>query len=73
MLLLGLEQPESELARSFAAAAGQALCRGFAVGRSVFLPAAEAWLAGRLGDEAAVVEVAENYRRLVRLWQQRAG
>ena len=73
VLLLGLEQPESELARSFAAAAGQALCRGFAVGSSVFLPAAEAWLAGRLGDEAAVVDVAENYRRLVRLWQQRAG
>jgi 5-dehydro-2-deoxygluconokinase len=73
VLLLGLERPESELARSFAAAAGQTLCRGFAVGRSVFLPAAEAWLAGRLDDEAAVAEVAGNYRRLVRLWQRRAG
>ena len=73
VLLLGLEQPESELARSFATAAGQQLCLGFAVGRSVFLSAAEAWLAGRLSDDAAVAAVAENYRRLVRLWQQRAG
>jgi 5-dehydro-2-deoxygluconokinase len=73
VLLLGLERPESELTRAFAAAAGQPLCRGFAVGRSIFAPAAEEWLAGRLDDDAAVARVAENYRRLVRLWQQRAG
>jgi len=73
VLLLGLEQPESELARAFATAAGQARCRGFAVGRSLFFATAEDWLAGRIDDDTAVARVAENYRRLVRLWQQRAA
>ena len=49
------------------------MCRGFAVGRSLFFGAAEDWLAGRIDDDTAVARVSENYRRLVRLWQQRAG
>ena len=41
VLLLGLEASEAELARSFATAAPHAVCRGFAVGRSIFAPAAD--------------------------------
>jgi 5-dehydro-2-deoxygluconokinase len=73
VLLLGLDQPEAELKRAFVAAAGRRLCRGFAIGRSVFMPAAEAWLAGRIDDEAAIAAIADSYRRLAALWESRAS
>lgn len=69
VLLLGLEASEDELARSFATAAPHAVCRGFAVGRSIFAPAAAAWFAGTASDEAVVDDVAARYARLVALWR----
>ena len=68
VLLLGLEASEASLSLAFRVAAGQRWCRGFAVGRSLFAPAAEGWFAGRLGDEAVIADVAERYQRLIRLW-----
>ena len=54
VLLLGLEASEDLLARGFRAAAGEPLCKGFAVGRSIFGDAARAWMAGQLDDACAV-------------------
>lgn len=73
VLLLGLDAPEAELKKGFAAAAGQGICRGFAIGRSLFGAAAEDWFAGRIDDATATAVIAENYRRLVALWQGRAA
>jgi 5-dehydro-2-deoxygluconokinase len=70
VLLLGLEASEDVLARGFQVAAGQPLCKGFAVGRSIFGDAANAWLAGTLDDAGVVSEVAARYQRLIALWQQ---
>lgn len=70
VLLLGLEASEDVLARGFQVAAGQPLCKGFAVGRSIFGDAANAWLAGTLDDAGVVTEVAARYQRLIALWQQ---
>ena len=70
VLLLGLEASEGELARSFQAAAPHAVCKGFAVGRSIFAEPAAAWFAGRMNDEAVIASVAERYARLIGLWQQ---
>jgi 5-dehydro-2-deoxygluconokinase len=70
VLLLGLEAGEDELGRAFAAAAGQRLCKGFAVGRTLFASAAHAWFEGRIADDEVVTDVAERYARLIRLWQQ---
>jgi 5-dehydro-2-deoxygluconokinase len=70
VLVLGLEASEDELARSFAIAAPHAVCRGFAVGRSIFAEAAAGWFAGALADEAVVDSVAERYRRLVTHWDR---
>ncbi|MEO5844129.1 MAG: 5-dehydro-2-deoxygluconokinase [Caldimonas sp.] len=70
VLLLGLEASEDELARSFKVAAPHAICRGFAVGRSIFAPAAAAWFAGTASDEAVVADIATRYARLVTLWRQ---
>ena len=69
VLLLGLEAPEEELARSFAVAARVPLCRGFAVGRSIFGASARAWFADELDDERAIDDMAACYQRLIGHWQ----
>ena len=68
VLLLGLEASEDRLRRGFEAAANQALCKGFAVGRSIFADAATAWFAGTLDDAGVIDEVAKRYQRLIALW-----
>jgi 5-dehydro-2-deoxygluconokinase len=69
VLLLGLEASEEQLWLGFRAAAGQPLCKGFAVGRTLFAEAAAAWFAGALDDAGVVSQVGTRYRRLIRLWQ----
>ena len=70
VLLLGLEASEDALATGFRAAAGEPLCKGFAVGRSIFGDAAHAWMAGQLDDAGVVADVATRYQRLISLWLQ---
>ena len=70
VLLLGLEASEDQLAQGFQAAAQQPLCRGFAVGRTVFADAAAGWFAGTLDDAGVVAQVAARYRRLIALWRE---
>ena len=69
VLLLGLEAPEDTLRRSFEIAAPHAVCKGFAVGRSIFAEPAAAWFAGRLDDAGVVADVAARYTRLIALWR----
>jgi 5-dehydro-2-deoxygluconokinase len=68
IVLLGLDAPEDELAKGFAAVADKPHVKGFAVGRTIFLEAAEAWLAGKMTDTAAVDNMAAKYAALVKLW-----
>jgi hypothetical protein len=68
VLLLGLDAPEESLQTSFADAAKTSTCRGFAVGRSIFSSAATGWFRGVLDDEAAIVDMANRYRRLIEFW-----
>ena len=68
VLLLGLEAPEDELARGFAAAQTSRTVRGFAVGRTIFADAAKAWFAGTMTDAEAVADMAGRFRRLVGIW-----
>jgi 5-dehydro-2-deoxygluconokinase len=70
VLLLGLEASESQLWASFQVGARQRLCRGFAVGRTLFASAAKAWFAGEIDDSDVVADVATRYQRLIRIWQQ---
>ncbi|MBC7803513.1 MAG: DUF2090 domain-containing protein, partial [Candidatus Parcubacteria bacterium] len=69
VLLLGLEASEAELGRSFALAARHPSCKGFAVGRSIFMDAARRWFSNECSDSAVADEVAANYRRLVNSWK----
>jgi 5-dehydro-2-deoxygluconokinase len=68
VLLLGMEASEDALERSFALAARHPVCKGFAVGRSIFMGAAQRWFAGGCSDADAVEEVKKNYLNLVSLW-----
>jgi 5-dehydro-2-deoxygluconokinase len=70
VLLLGMEASEEELERGFALAARHPVCKGFAVGRSIFMDAARRWFAGKADDEAVVRAVAANYSNLVNLWKK---
>ncbi len=69
VLMLGLEASEDTLRRSFEMAAPHPVCKGFAIGRSIFAEPAAAWFEGRLDDDAVVAAVAERYARLVALWR----
>lgn len=68
VLLLGLEASESRLEKSFQLAAPHAICRGFAVGRSIFAHAASAWFANQMSDADAVQDIAARYAHLITLW-----
>jgi 5-dehydro-2-deoxygluconokinase len=70
VILLGMEASEEALERSFALAARHPVCRGFAVGRTIFMEAARLWFAGRISDEEVVARVAGNYSRLVEAWRK---
>jgi 5-dehydro-2-deoxygluconokinase len=71
VLVLGLEAPEAELARSFGLCADFPVVKGFAVGRTVWRGPATAWLSGMISDEALVERVSTAFTRLVELWRRR--
>jgi len=49
-------------------AAGEPLCKGFAVGRTIFGPAAEGWFAGTLTNSEARAMMAGAYAELRAAW-----
>jgi 5-dehydro-2-deoxygluconokinase len=70
VLVLGMEASEDDLDRSFRLAAQHAVCRGFAVGRSIFADAAAQWFAGRIDDDQVIADVALRYGRLIARWDE---
>ncbi len=70
VLLLGLDAPEDKLRESFRIAAPFPVCKGFAVGRSIFGDAARRWFRGDLDDQGAIVQIADNYQRMIEFWRQ---
>ena len=70
VLLLGLDASEEQVAQSFEVAACHAVCRGFAIGRTIFGQPARDWFAGSINDAAAVARVAAGYARMIELWRR---
>ncbi len=68
VVLLGLDAPEEELAKGFAAVAAQPIVKGFAVGRTIFSRAAQGWLSDKMTDEEAVADMAARFGKLVKMW-----
>ena len=79
VLVLGLDAPIEQLAEQLARSASHSVCRGFAVGRTIFGEAARAWFAGATDDDDAIDTIARRYLQLVQRfaaarhsWQTRA-
>ncbi len=70
-LLLGLDASEEQVAESFDIAARHAVCRGFAIGRTIFGAPAREWLAGTIDDAEATARVAAGYARMIDEWRRR--
>ena len=70
VLLLGLDAPQAELEASFALAARQPVCKGFAVGRTIFGAPARAWMRGEIDDDTAVAHMARAYASLIEAWER---
>jgi 5-dehydro-2-deoxygluconokinase len=70
VLLLGLDAPEEQVVESFAVAARHRVCRGFAVGRTIFGAVARDWLGGSIDDATAVARVSAAYGRMIDAWRR---
>ncbi len=70
VLMLGLDAPEEQLRESFRIAGGHPVCRGFAVGRSIFGAAARQWFSGKCDDDAVIRQIADNYSKMIDFWQE---
>jgi 5-dehydro-2-deoxygluconokinase len=69
VLVLGLDATAEDLERSIVAAAHAPICRGFAIGRTIWRAPFERWLAD--GDDASFQrDVAAGYARFVDVWRQ---
>ncbi|TIS60185.1 5-dehydro-2-deoxygluconokinase [Mesorhizobium sp.] len=73
IVLLGLEAPQDELEAAFAATARAPIVKGFAVGRTIFINAAEQWLAGKMSDDEAVADMASRFEKLTEAWLAARG
>jgi 5-dehydro-2-deoxygluconokinase len=69
MLVLGLNSAPENLKQAFDACAAEPLCRGFAVGRSVFLGPSVGWLQRQTTDEQLVQSVAERFQWFINVWE----
>lgn len=70
VILLGMEASEEALERGFELAARHPVCKGFAVGRSIFMHAARRWFAGGCSDEDVVKTVSDKYAALASSWRK---
>ena len=70
VLLLGLDAARSRSPAPSRSRRRYPVCRGFAIGRTIFGQAARDWLAGSLDDQAAIARVAAGYARVIDQWRR---
>lgn len=68
VVLLGLGADETTLRDGLTVAARFDVCRGFAVGRSIFFHAARGWFAGTTDDETATADIRRRYLDITDTW-----
>ena len=71
ILLLGLNVAKSQLANDFAVAKQFDLCKGFAVGRSIFHQPVIELLNERIDDEEFKQQISDNYLELIHAWDSK--
>ncbi|MEC8131350.1 MAG: 5-dehydro-2-deoxygluconokinase [Pseudomonadota bacterium] len=72
IIVLGKEMPEEHLCRVLAIARTVPLVNGFAIGRTIFSKAAQAWFAGEIDDDAAQQMMTAVYGQLIDAWDNAA-
>ena len=72
IIVLGKEMPEEHLCRVLATARTEPLVNGFAIGRTIFSQAAQAWFAGEIDDNAAQQMMTAVYGQLIDAWDNAA-
>jgi 5-dehydro-2-deoxygluconokinase len=73
ILILGQGSSPEVILNAFRACAPEPLCRGFAVGRSLFIDEAIAWFSNEIEDLAAVDAISSNFEQLASAWEQLRG
>jgi 5-dehydro-2-deoxygluconokinase len=68
IIVLGLNSTVENISEAFCAAAKQPWVKGFAIGRTLFAEAAQAWFQGEIDDAQAVVLMAHKYRLIITAW-----
>ncbi|WP_416306321.1 bifunctional 5-dehydro-2-deoxygluconokinase/5-dehydro-2-deoxyphosphogluconate aldolase [Neptunicella sp. SCSIO 80796] len=71
VILLGLDAPFEEMEKGFKDTANFPICKGFAVGRTIFSNPSRAWLKNDIDDLTFVEQIKNNYMRLVNAWHNR--
>lgn len=71
VILLGLDAPAATLIQAFRQSSAFPICRGFAIGRTIFAQPAQAWFEGKLDDQGFQQHIRQNYRVLVQAWLNR--
>jgi 5-dehydro-2-deoxygluconokinase len=69
VILLGKGVPLDELRRSFAIARTHSVCRGFAVGRSIFHEPIQSWFEDRCSDDDCIQIIEANFLDLINTWE----
>jgi 5-dehydro-2-deoxygluconokinase len=70
VVLLGLNTSIEKLGAGFREARGAKVCRGFAVGRTIFLEPSRHWLAGEIDDATLVRRIRAAFEALIRAWRE---
>ena len=70
VVLLGLNAPQESLAAGFREARASRFCRGFAVGRTLFLEPARRWLRGDIDDGALKATLCSAFAALIGAWRE---
>ena len=72
-VVLGRGADDAKVEHWLSEAAGVPGYRGFAIGRTIWWSAVEAFRDGSMGRETAAADIAARYRRFVDLYESRAG
>ena len=70
ILLLGADKPLDQLSKEFSLAARQEMCRGYAIGRSIFGAPCREWVAGRISEEEAEQKIYNNFITVIKSWEK---
>jgi 5-dehydro-2-deoxygluconokinase len=70
VILLGKGVPLAELRDSLVLARKHSICKGFAVGRSIFQGPVDSWFGGTCSDDECVQLIERNFLSLIGAWER---